>query len=365
MRNGKIAFALPPYCTKPSGTETLILEEGDAPNQAKMNRKRLASEMRRIWEHHDDIDTFNKGDFSMHLFTSDKNDDKMSNGSLLVEVGLNVNVEKLEKIIENRIRRGVENFFTALIQAFQNKAIKPIHIFLAGNSCKAPIVKKLFEEAIKVYEVRIAEGLLQGLEQEKDTKGDGVFKLHLPLGVKESDLQTESDNKTIADDTSTNDSNTVVEIGFDQMRTGKTGVAFGLLRTRIGGKDVKIIDEDISLDNEVIFPYYLGDIDRDGHFEVLIGLKVPYGEWTKFAYADETEFELYYTKEPKALDSQLTESEVNRVRCRIDSANISDDDNIQVYIRKASPDSVEYAIGTANDFNRGDFQGKIYRKQLK
>ena len=128
--------------------------------------------------------------------------------------------------------------------------------------------------------------------------------------------------------------------------TGKTGVAFGLLRSRKGGKDIKIINDNVDDSGEALFPYFLGDIDTDGYFCVRIGKAVPYQNWAEFCYADEEDFEIYYTAEPQALEGQLPQDAVKYVNCRIDAADVSDDDNHMIFLRKVAPDAIEYAVGT-------------------
>ena len=51
-----------------------------------------------------------------------------------------------------------------------------IDILLAGNSCKSPIVKELFEERIAQEEVKLKDGTMQAIALSKHVKG--VFQLH-------------------------------------------------------------------------------------------------------------------------------------------------------------------------------------------
>ena len=384
MRKNKITFLLPPQCSKFAGSEMLVFDENDSPQQAHMNNKKISRELRRIWEHHDDINIFDK-DFTMKLFSSE-----IVNGNLAREVKSNVDVAKLESVIENRIRRGVENFFRSMNEAFAEKNFELIHIFLAGNSCRSPIVSKLFNEFKQKYEtnekIKIEIHQPLGMKIENETSNDndideyiGTFtdQQNNTYTISSPTFEKDQQNFTINLTSATKDQQGIIinltspaieEINsqdFDQMRTGKTGVAFGLLRTRIGGKDVKIIDEDISANNEINFPYYLGFINHEKIFEVNIDQKVPYNKWKYFTYADETQFEIYYTKEAKALDNQLTESEVQRVICRIDIKEVNDAEDVGIYVRKISPNQIEYAVGREKDFDKSNFQGKIYQKTLK
>lgn len=378
MRKNQIPIVLPPNSKRFAGSETLVFDPADASQQAYMNSKRLARELRSVWERRSDyLDKF-KQPLDIVLFSSQLND-----GTDKKQVNLKVTVDTLEKRIEERIRQGVENFFTAMMHAFDGKPFSPenpIHIFLAGNSCKSAFVRTLFDEYIAKYEKKLAEAINEDKGQTKDTGGS--FKLYPPLGINWTEEKTEIQG-VIAEPTP-EESNPAPESedtegatqekpapivkpvaqNYDQLRTGKTGVAFGLLRTRIGGRDVKIIDED-SVGSEIPFPFYLGDIDRDGKFRVRIGRKVTYGEWVWFAYADDPEFELYYTKEANSLKGEFTESDVSRARCRFDAADCSDSDDVGVYIKKVNPNTVEYAVGRGEDFASGEYQGKTYTKQLK
>ena len=112
------------------------------------------------------------------------------------------------------------------------------------------------------------------------------------------------------------------------------------------------------------FQYYLGDAGNDGKtFTVKIGRQVDYGYWTYFTFADEPEFELYYTTAPRSLQGQMSTAQVSMIHCRIDEADMIDDEKAGVYIRKVSPNEIEYAVGRPEDFIE-EFAGKVYRKKL-
>lgn len=99
-----------------------------------------------------------------------------------VSVELNIDTQKLQTMLKERIKRGVNNFFVKMWDSFRGKDIADrIDILLAGNSCKSPIVRELFEERIAQEEQEIKNGIKQDIAQSKDVKG--VFRLHLPLGM--------------------------------------------------------------------------------------------------------------------------------------------------------------------------------------
>ena len=354
-----------------------------------MNNRILAEKLRPIWERSDELKNFTEDAKNVQLFSSEKDKDSKL---YTTSVNLNIDVKALEKCIEDRIRLGVINFFQSLYSAFKGKTVYPIHIFLAGNSCKSPVVKKLFDEFITEEERKLAEAT------NKDASG--TFILHLPLGMKATENGT--NNSTINsekleqiqnvtntfnllaalksnDDTNSKEESPSVpstqieqiDMELDRRRTGKTGVAFGLLRCRRGGKDVKIINCNVDENDEMIFPYFLGDAGFDGNtFTVRIGRDVGYGTWVYFTVADETDFEIYYTSIPRALQGKMTTAQVSMIHCIIDDAEVSDDDDVGVYIRKVTPNKIEYAVGRKEDFDKdeeqfkNEFKGRIYEQKL-
>ena len=337
MREAKIPFALPAGCENFAGAETLVSWTKDA--DAHMNNHILAEKLRPLWENSKTAEELNADTVQVILFSSEKKD-----GSDKVAVQLKIDVEGLKNFIEARIRQGVENFFQSLYSAFSGKNIYPIHILLAGNSCKSPVVKKIFDEFIENESKRI--------HQDAAIEGE-IFKLYMPLGLKEN---AEAETEPPAEE---------VDLNIDRQLTGKTGVAFGLLRCRYGGKDVKIINRNVDEMGEINFPYYLGDAGADGNtFTVRIGREIGYDIWNYFTAADEPEFELYYTTAPSALQGDMPVEKVSKVRCFLDEGEATDDENVGVYIRKVGTNAIEYAVGRAENFAGGDFRGKVYRQVL-
>ena len=355
MRQHKITFALPPESETFAGAEALVRETRDAASH--LNNKILAERLRPFWEHGAGYEEFAAGDAfdtEMTLFSSEKT----GNAGNRADVRLHIDVKKLERTLENRIRRGVDNFFQAMAAAFKGRDVRQVHIFLAGNSCKAPIVRKLFDEYIArqigaiTPAAKTAGEKTDGKKQEhtKSTlqRKDAPFILYLPLGMEHEEKEM---GKKLLD-------------GFDRLRTGKTGVAFGLLRCRKGGKDVKIINKNVDAHDELLFPYFLGSLNEHGCFHVDIDARVDYGVWTYFTYADEDEFELYYTQEPRALKGHMKAAEVRMVRCMIDDSDVSDDDDVGVYIRKKSPNTIEYTVAAEKSLMAKNYKGTIYTVRL-
>ena len=362
MRREKIPFALPAGCETFAGAETLVSQTRDA--SSHMNNRILAEKLRPIWENTDEKKSLTDSSLNVILFSNEPK----QGGAFTVSVQLHIDAKKLDDIIEARIREGVVNFFQSLYSAFRGREVYPLHIFLAGNSCRSPIVKKLFDEFIKQEQDKLAKTVKLATGRDKDASG--AFVLHMPLGFDledkpEAPFKVDNGKAKPADDKKpVADKKAVNIMKLDRQRTGKTGVAFGLLRCRRGGKDVKIVNRNVDASGEVNFQYFLGDAGNDGNtFTVRIGRDISYGEWVYFTVADEPEFELYYTAAPRSLQGKMTTAEVSMVHCLIDDGDTSDDDDVGVYVRKVAPNEIEYAVGRAEDFE-SDFKGKIYNQTL-
>ena len=267
MRNGKqtvseddqtesvgFSFTLPHDCVKPSGCETTIKNTPSA----KRNTKQLMEGLRPFWEgiigiadknaesakgkkqkakedNAEETKTDNSDTIEYHgyLFRSsdmmkklvengtvtvslfDNNGDMQAEQTLYVQKQSAISVD-LTHILEERIERGVKHFFSSVTLLFENKTVEnigvdEIQIFLAGNSSKSPILKKLFTQYIQQENER-----LNG-----DKSGSTHFHLFPPLGTAEAvEIQKQKGLTVNTDITAP---------------TGKTGVAYGLIQGREGG----------------------------------------------------------------------------------------------------------------------------------
>lgn len=349
-----------------TGSEVLVEDSSNASQQACLNTRELQKFLRPIWEKKEEYKKLGDDVQSISLYSS--GDGKKA------AVDVQIHISKLEDLIKNRIERGVESFFVKLTEAFEDADFQgPIHIFLAGNSCKSPVVQELFNEYIKKD------------NGEQGQKADGQrYELHLPLGIKDSSVSGAGQAKAgaaqkLQDKTAEKGAGRTAEPlqeEWDRVRTGKTGVAFGLLRCRKGARDVKVINKnDESLGGEqgkkeVKFPYYLGHINRNHLFQIDIGPNVEYGEWAEYIDASEDEFELRYTQDARAQTLRLSDSEVSTISCYLDEDEVSDDADVAVFVRKKDVQTLEYAVGSIVDVNgKLTFvplhEGRIHECKLK
>ena len=167
----------------------------------------------------------------------------------------NINMTALRNKVKERIKRGVDNFFGKLKNVFFNQdkgnfeQYYPIHIFLAGDSCKSPIVKELFDEKMEEFAQSV------GVDHDK------IFKL-MPLPAPK-DKEHSGD--------------------------GKTSVAFGVLRTHESLLDVNIEPNDNEANN--YFKYRLGYCDNDDFIDINYS-----NGWERYARSYPTGgIMLYYT----------------------------------------------------------------------
>lgn len=289
--------------------------------EARMNQKLMMEKLRPFWERSDDlgnelikIEEFNE--FQIGLFNVE--------GVLKSNLPFEIDVQKLDYILHNRIEKGVRQFFEALKDTFTDKLIRKtasvelINIFLAGNSSKSPILQEIFKEKIEEWN--------SSMEENKEH-----FVLFPALGTEAAKkIQEEKGIKH-----------------YDSLEspTGKTGVAWGLIKGREGGRiEVK---EEISFEDEAKFAYYLG-IQKGKCFYPKINRDAEYGKWMRFLPAKRRMNEILYTNLPEAAGGKLLCIEEGVLRKRIEIPTTALAEGKNIFIRLISTNSIEYAIGDDN-----------------
>lgn len=173
LRKEAIPIVIPPKSQAFSGSEVLIKNEENADQSSYLNLKLIAYELRDLWEETNDYEAkYNEDTITIKLFSV--------NGEEKT-VNLRVNLDELQDIIRNHIRDGIDNFFNTYLRVakqYQDKMTSPLHILLAGNSCKSRILQEEFVSRI------IAElNDLKKINGKKDNLKP-IFKLYPPLGTK-------------------------------------------------------------------------------------------------------------------------------------------------------------------------------------
>lgn len=341
MRENDIPFILPEKTKQIAGTEMLLKNAGDASLEARMNTRILVELLRPYWERNNgtnvkDVDESKKPFFEkapqVTLFASGEAD---SDGKA---ISLEIDENALDDCLKCRIQEGVDNFFAKLKTSFTNKSAKlPIHIFLAGNSCKSPLLQEIMQDTLSQIEPKFEQKLQNVNEEIEDTRN--CFILHKPMDV-------DADN---------------TDIQIDECRTGKTGVAFGLLRTRPEAHDVQIR----SKEEEADFRFFLG-VELDGMLDVR-GSNEKYGEWFFFTYADTEVFDIIYTEEAKACDGNMPIKGMKSIPIYLNENEIQGDDtadDVTIHMCKKGPETVVWAIGRDEDFQDGGNHGEEHEVQL-
>lgn len=331
---GKIPFTWAAEKRDFAGSEALIKDS----QEAHLNMHNLMEELRCVWEAPQSEEAqkiLDSGSVKVNLFTD--NGESFANMELIIPVDNDENNAKgldLKKILTQRIDKGINNFFIALSEAFDKSSsdekykikalsdVDEISIFLAGNSSKSIIVKELFEQYIG--ESGKAREILGFSADQKMPQ----FKLYPALGtedaynlMEELGIETERDNL--------------------EKPTGKTGVAFGLLKCRESG-NIKVID--ITPDNtKVQFRYYVGR-KKKRKFRTIIDRTTKMKQWYAFIDASAS-FDLLYTDQPVAATNEAPVTIAKQIHVTIDKPN----PEAMVYIRPIDSHTIEYAIAKSED----------------
>lgn len=328
LKKDKITFILPAECTKYPGSELLINES----QEAELNTRKLMEECRYFWENNgegflspdDNSGRYNAGILSISLYSS--------NGDIK-QCELNIDEKRLKEVLINRIDNGVRNFFESWREATNNiEEYEKFHIFLAGNSSKSGLVQESFEKNIN----RIIE----------DSKKAGVqfnfenkFEMFPPLGTEASRIKQEERGGSL----------------FEEIvpPTGKTGVAYGLIRSRESG-NIKVIKRKSN-----VVKYFVG-IDRKRKFKMIMNRDVEMNSWIELIPSDRKEFEVFFTDIPYATTNDLDIKSANKIKCSIDEV----DEDKNIYIRAISHEDIEYTVASEAEIKDSNYSGKIIARKL-
>lgn len=360
LRSERISFVLPPECKKFPGSEVLLSES----QEAKLNMRQLMEALRPYWEQQEGYQNlFDDGTILLTLFTKE--------GEPKVNFELKVSKTHIDAILKSRINKGVYNFFEGLKSAFHlpNKEIEQIDIFLAGNSSRSSIVIELFTEYIEQY-----TAFVQDMEGRAET-----FIVHAPLGF--NDLENKSslesvnsylsekmyldeaayskeeiysEKDTYSEEDYSKKAELMEDLSYITRPTGKTGVAFGLIEGRPGGRiKVALMDQPKDSEgkqSEIKFRYFIG-YKKKQCFRIVSDRDIPYMEWVELYDASEEDFTIYYTSLPEALTNQMSILDVCKKNCRL-NRNYKD---ANIYYRPISPTTIEYVAAREDGILNGEY----------
>lgn len=352
LKKKGITFTLPPECIAYPGSETLIVNS----QEAEKNTKILMEECRYFWEHNGEKFCSSEADTNevvpSEVSENEAKDKKEEiefasehyvNGVLTIGLcgrdgeikscELNVNEERLREVIKERIDKGVRNFFEswrlAVVNMKNANDMEKFYIFLGGNSSKSNFVKESFEKHITT----LAEEL-------EDSKLKDMFEIFPPLGTAEAKVIQEERGGSLYEE--------IIE------PTGKTGVAYGLIRSRESGK-IKVIKRESNH-----FKFFVG-LERRRKFKLVMGRDTELNTWIEFMTADRKEFEIFYTDLPEANSGELLVKNIKKINCNIEDT----DEEKNIYIRAISNTEIEYTVANEEEIKDLNYSGKTYKKELQ
>ncbi len=118
--------------------------------------------------------------------------------------------------------------------------------------------------------------------------------------------------------------------------TGKTGVAFGLLKCRDSG-NVKITHI-TPTDNQTPFQFYIGR-NKKRKFKTIISKNTKFGVWYEFIDAGNS-FDILYSDSPEAVSDQMDVQKARRINVTLEKT----DPESKVFLRAVKSNVIEYAI---------------------
>lgn len=380
-----ITFSLPPECQPFPGSESLITDS----QEAKLNTRQLMEKLRPFWERDEDYTSlYQSGKIKLALFTR--------SGEQKLNYELDVDISALDKLLYKRIELGIANFFECLKTTFKGKLgtdIEHVHIFLAGNGSRSQILTELFE----TYMITYASDLKHRVN---GNIGSDFFKLHPALGMNEekgskSATVTPSAGKSLSgiealkqsanngsssieslaqsvsgigdiaqsvSELDNSDENASDDINSITKPNGKTGVAFGLLEGRPGGR-IKVImplSQDINKDtSDIRFRFYIG-YKKKNSFQMISDTTLPYNKWTYLCDASTEDFAIYYTPRSEAASGKMSIFDAYKKNCRLNAAY----EDAGIYYRAVAPDTIEYAVISNEDFDSAELLENLVRVEL-
>lgn len=298
------------------GSEAFIKDS----REAHANMHNLMEALRPVWENPDGEEAkslLENGEVAFNVFQED--------GMMIPNFSLSLKGEDesapldLERIIQDRILKGIENFFVAMKEAFANyseedgidplEKLDSIAVFLGGNSSKSKRVTTLFQEVIAEKE-----------------EGTPTFTIYPTLGSPEALERQEAiwrENPALRPD--------------ELIRpTGKTGVAYGLLACRNSG-NVQVIT--LQPDSRrTAFQFYVGR-NKKRRFHPVIDRNTPFNTWHYFIDAS-NDFDLLYTKVPEAATGKAPVTIAKQIHVSLEKP----EPEANVYIRPVSTDTIVYVV---------------------
>lgn len=353
-REKKIAFTRPLDAENFAGSE-MFLERTRA---ATTNTLMLSARLRPLWET-GQLAGGSSGVQKMDLLTRE---------GAKVSCELAIPQEALRTYLAVRIEQGVKNFYAGMAKAFAGQRTpEKIHVLLAGNASRSPIVSGLFglTEPNDAAQNRMQKFLTKQFkfnecqpphviahpplpERRKvdiNPASDQPPGVITPLSLPAQDLDVYSPTGKTGVGEAELGTHALADLDV-YSPTGKTGVALGLLKLCPGGA-IKVIDHARqAANNEAPFGSYVGRT-RLGKFQPGLLQGAAYGEWHELGAPRERVFNLFYTQSPLARTGALKEgdSELTKVPLHLAGERPGQ----RVFARAIGPNRIELCTALSKD----------------
>lgn len=316
LKEKDIHFYCPVGCKEFDGYEGIL----DNSYEAIYNIKQIAEKFRGFWEE-DELskELYSSNEIAVTLLSSKDN---------VETIKLKFDKVKCEEIINNILKKGIENFISSLSLLFKNDnlGVDKMEIFLSGNSSKSKRFQKMFEEEIQKIEIEINKN-----------KNEKIFTINYPIQkIEKKD-----------------------SLGVN----AKTGTAIGLLESRKGGKFKIIAKDEETNDNEINFRYYVGYL-KNSKFKSVLDYKVGYDNWVKFLDASDIETEIYYTHQANSIEGGISGDNSDLDRKIITISSDYQDEDTYIFIRAIKPDMIEYCVSTEKKIKKNEFIEEAQKLKL-
>ncbi len=376
---GKIPFTFAADKKDFVGSAMLIKDS----QEAHLNMHNLAEKLRPVWEDPDSKEAKDilDGDKGIEIsLCTDKKDEKPLTGIVLHTAFENGVKLDLKKILRDRIEQGIENFFVAMREAFfagtadEESGILPledideISIFLAGNSSKSKLVTEIFAEYLgqeKISEENPAEENISAEESAIKNVPEGNISFESKaakiLGVSQDEMPQFKIYPALGTDAAREIQK---QRGFEvnpndiAAPTGKTGVAFGLLKCRDSG-NIKITHITPNAE-ETSFQFYIGR-NKKRKFKTIINKNTKFGVWYEFIDAGNN-FEILYSDLPEAVSDKMDVQKAKRIIVTLDEHNA----DLKVFLRAVKSNVIEYVIAkNLDEISETQKGSEPFRLELK
>ena len=393
MRKNKLVYYRPDDGMKVPGTEAL----NNNSESAMLNTKLMMEALRPIWEEWQDFQKWytaekRKGELELSVgaqnvsLVCDKNSIVKAKLKLFSDTGkedvsLNVDMQMVNQIINDRIESGVRNFFEGIVQAYgkvgENHKSK-VHIFLAGNSSKSGRVKRFFKDYVLSYNARMFAEKLSEIEgkireNQEDDCAESKTEVSKQCFSEEDELlylnNIENNHFVVYPPLGTEMAKEIQKkhgVCFEENSlmapTGKTGVAFGLVMCREGSM-IKV-ESEIPKTEQIKLNYFIG-VNYRKHFKLIFDKNVGYNKWLKFSrvLAETETFEFYYSELPEVIGNDVVikdNKSIYKRKCLLDSVTT----DASIYFRFIEPSQLEYVAATDDKIDSEEYLSKIYRVSL-